>query len=146
MNIIVGLDRSDVSKVVLAEAITFAQKFQGVLHVVRAVPVPVEMPLEALSIDPEALPARLIDHAQRDVERLVEGTPKELLGSVEARVGVPWQVLVDAAKEKDAALLIVGTHRYGVIDRLLGTTAARVANHAPCSVHLVRERAAKKEG
>jgi nucleotide-binding universal stress UspA family protein len=146
MDVVVGLDRSEVSKAVLAEAIEFAKRFHGKLHIVRAVPVPVEMPLEALSIDPEALPARLLDHAQRDIERTVEGTPKELLGSVEARVGVPWQVLVDVAKEKKAGLLVVGTHRYGVIDRLLGTTAARVANHAPCSVYIVRENPEKKEG
>jgi nucleotide-binding universal stress UspA family protein len=138
MDVVVGLDRSEVAKIVLAEAIEFAKRYHGKLHVVRAVPVPVEMPLEALSVDPEALPARLLDHAQRDIERTVEGTDPALIGSVEARVGVPWQVLVDVAKEKKAGLLVVGTHRYGVIDRLLGTTAARVANHAPCSVFIIR--------
>lgn len=138
MDVVVGLDRSEVAKLVLSEALEFARRYHGKLHVVRAVPVPVEMPLEALSVDPEALPARLLDHAQRDVERAVEGADKSLIGSVEARVGVPWQVLVDVAKEKQAGLLVVGTHRYGVIDRLLGTTAARVANHAPCSVFIIR--------
>ncbi|MBL8684579.1 MAG: universal stress protein [Myxococcales bacterium] len=138
MDVVVGLDRSEVAKLVLSEALEFARRYHGKLHVVRAVPVPVEMPLEALSVDPEALPARLLDHAQRDVERAVEGADKSLIGSVEARVGVPWQVLVDVAKEKKAGLLVVGTHRYGVIDRLLGTTAARVANHAPCSVFIIR--------
>jgi nucleotide-binding universal stress UspA family protein len=145
MDVVVGLDRSEVAKIVLAEALEFAKRYHGKLHVVRAVPVPVEMPLEALSVDPEALPARLLDHAQRDIERSVEGADKALIGSVEARVGVPWQVLVDVAKEKKAGLLVVGTHRYGVIDRLLGTTAARVANHAPCSVFIIRPPVEEKQ-
>lgn len=143
MDVVVGLDRSEVAKLVLAEAVEFAKRYHGKLHVVRAVPVPVEMPLEALSVDPEALPARLLDHAQKDIERSIEGVDAALLGSVEARVGVPWQVLVDVAKEKSAGLLVVGTHRYGVLDRLLGTTAARVANHAPCSVFIIRPPAEK---
>lgn len=143
MDVVVGLDRSEVAKLVLAEAVEFAKRYHGKLHVVRAVPVPVEMPLEALSVDPEALPARLLDHAQKDIERSIEGVDPALIGSVEARVGVPWQVLVDVTKEKSAGLLVVGTHRYGVLDRLLGTTAARVANHAPCSVFIIRPPAEK---
>ncbi|MDP3273642.1 MAG: universal stress protein [Deltaproteobacteria bacterium] len=145
MNIIVGLDRSEISKAVLMRAVLFAKRNDGKLHIVRAVPIPVEMPLEALSIDPEALPARLLDYAQRDIERMVDDAPKDVVASVEARVGVPWQVLVDVAREKHAELLIVGTHQYGILDRLLGTTAARVANHAPCSVYIVREITEEKK-
>ena len=37
-----------------------------------------------------------------------------------------------------ADLVVIGSHGYGGLDRLLGTTAAKVANRAPCSVLVVR--------
>lgn len=139
MDIIVGLDRSETSEAVLKAAIDMAKRHDGKLHLVRAVPIPVEMPLEALTIDIESLPSRLLAHGQTEIALVKSKVPAELIGSVEARLGTPWQVLVDISKERKAKLLIVGTHRYGVLDRLLGTTAAKVANHAPCSVLIIRE-------
>jgi nucleotide-binding universal stress UspA family protein len=35
-------------------------------------------------------------------------------------------------------LIVIGSHGYGGLDRVLGTTAARVVNHALCSVLVVR--------
>jgi nucleotide-binding universal stress UspA family protein len=43
-----------------------------------------------------------------------------------------------AAKALDADLIVVGSHGYGTVDRLLGTTAAKIVNHAECSVLVVR--------
>ena len=36
---------------------------------------------------------------------------------------------------------MIGSHGYGGLDRILGTTAARVVNHALCSVFVVRASA-----
>ena len=36
-------------------------------------------------------------------------------------------------------MIVIGSHGYGGLDRILGTTAARVVNHALCSVFVVRE-------
>ncbi len=141
MDIIVGLDRSETSTPVLDAAVDMARKLGGKLHLVRAVPIPVEMPLEALTMDVQSLPSRLLAHGQGEIELFKAKVPPELLGSAEARLGTPWQVLVDIAKERKVHLMVVGTHRYGILDRLLGTTAARVANHSPCSVLIVREEA-----
>jgi nucleotide-binding universal stress UspA family protein len=138
-DIVVGVDRSETTTAVLAAAIKMAERNGAKLHLVRAVPIPVEMPIEALSIDVQSLPSRLLAHAQGEIDQLKSKIPAEHLGSVEVRLGTPWQVLCDIAKERKVQVLLVGTHKYNMLDRLLGTTAARVANHAPCSVFIVRE-------
>jgi nucleotide-binding universal stress UspA family protein len=52
--------------------------------------------------------------------------------------GAAWQVLVDVAKETRAELVVVGTHGFSGVDHVIGTTASRLVNHAPCSVLVVR--------
>jgi nucleotide-binding universal stress UspA family protein len=42
------------------------------------------------------------------------------------------------AHQEDVDLIMVGSHGYSGVDRLLGTTAAKVVNHADRSVLVVR--------
>jgi nucleotide-binding universal stress UspA family protein len=59
--------------------------------------------------------------------------------------GDPRQVLVDAALEERADLLVVGSRgRTGLARLLLGSVASHVATHAPCSVLVVRGRSEKE--
>jgi nucleotide-binding universal stress UspA family protein len=44
-----------------------------------------------------------------------------------------------AAKEAEADLVVVGSHRPAMKDYLLGTNAARVVRHARCSVLVARD-------
>jgi nucleotide-binding universal stress UspA family protein len=53
------------------------------------------------------------------------------------RFGVPWRKILDAADELDVDLIVMGSHGYGGFDRLLGTTAAQVANRARRNVLVV---------
>lgn len=46
--------------------------------------------------------------------------------------------IVDYAAENSVDLIVVASHRPGLQDYLLGSTAARVVRHAPCAVHVVR--------
>jgi universal stress protein F len=39
--------------------------------------------------------------------------------------------------------VVIGSHGYGGLDRVLGTTAAKIVNHASCSVLVVREAQAE---
>jgi universal stress protein A len=53
--------------------------------------------------------------------------------------GSAWHRIVDAARERGADLVIVGTHgRTGLRHVLLGSVAEKVVRHAPCSVLVVR--------
>ena len=64
--------------------------------------------------------------------------PPLLWGERLVRIGRPAQVIVDIAAELQVDLIVLGSHGFDVLDRVLGTTAARVVNHAPCSVLVVR--------
>ena len=46
--------------------------------------------------------------------------------------------LVELAKEKAADLIIIASHRPGLQDYFLGSTAGRVVRHSPCAVHVLR--------
>jgi nucleotide-binding universal stress UspA family protein len=53
--------------------------------------------------------------------------------------GPPKTVILDEAEAFGADLIIVGSHGYGVIERLLlGSVSQTVALHAKCSVEIVR--------
>ncbi|HKS76929.1 MAG TPA: universal stress protein [Terriglobales bacterium] len=55
-------------------------------------------------------------------------------------LGDPKQVILDQAKQWCAGLIVVGSHGYRGIDRLmLGSVSEAVAMHAHCSVEVIRE-------
>lgn len=47
--------------------------------------------------------------------------------------------IVDFATREGADCIVMASHRPGLRDYLIGSTAARVVRHAPCSVHVLRE-------
>jgi nucleotide-binding universal stress UspA family protein len=64
--------------------------------------------------------------------------PSESLAGTRVTIGAPWQAICDAARDENVDLIVIGSHGYSAVDRLLGTTAAKVVNHADRSVLVVR--------
>ncbi len=62
----------------------------------------------------------------------VPGITREVL------FGSPGQKIVEYARDNDIDCIIVASHRPGLQDYFLGSTAARVVRHASCAVHVVR--------
>jgi nucleotide-binding universal stress UspA family protein len=61
--------------------------------------------------------------------------------STRIREGIPKDVIVEEAREWGADLIVLGSHGYGFVKRLvLGSVAAAVVASAPCSVHVVRSQ------
>lgn len=59
--------------------------------------------------------------------------------TIEVVEGAPKRVIVDEAERWGADLLVLGSHGYGAIGRLLlGTVSQAVAAHAQCSVLIAR--------
>ena len=52
--------------------------------------------------------------------------------------GHSGRTIVEFATDHDIDLIVVASHRPGLQDYLLGSTAARVVRHAPCAVHVIR--------
>ncbi|EYF03612.1 universal stress protein [Chondromyces apiculatus] len=142
--IVVALDTSSRAAGVLEEGIDLAQKLGGKLLLVRAVGIPHEIPAEALGATPNDVPEILARVAREELARRAAAVPAEYLHGVEVRTGVAWQVICDEAQAVGADLIVIGSHGYHGIDKLLGTTASRVVNHADRSVLVVRERVAKQ--
>jgi nucleotide-binding universal stress UspA family protein len=136
--ILVGLDGSPNQEKVLRAAIELAQKLGGKLTLVRAVSIPAELPVAALSVEPTEVGPLLADAARKELEEVARSVPPELFDGLDVTLGTPWRTLVERASADGAELLILGSHGYGGLDRLLGTTAAKVVNHAACSVLVVR--------
>lgn len=136
--ILVALDGSSRAPGVLAAAAEVAARFDAVLVPFRAVSIPPEFPPSAHVPHGDPLPKYLEDTARAELAALA--TPltvrrdPPVLGH-----GQPWRAILDAAREQGADLIVLGSHGYAGIDRVLGTTAARVVNLAARNVLVVHE-------
>ncbi len=52
--------------------------------------------------------------------------------------GHTYRTIIDFAAEQGVDCIVIGSHKPGLSDYLLGSTAARVVRHAPCAVHVHR--------
>ncbi len=86
----------------------------------------------------QALESALQAQAQKYLDTCAGEVPGELLGGARVALGVPWQAVCKAAIDERADLIVIGSHGYSGIDHLLGTTAARIVNHADRPVLVVR--------
>ena len=138
--ILVPIDFSAESKKALNYASKLAAGFGAVLrviHVVETAPFLNDLPNVVLArsegeIAKEAL-VKLQALAQDEINELIPVQP-------EVRIGKPYREIVGAAKVLGADLIVIATHGYtGLKHALLGSTAERVVQYAPCPVLVVRE-------
>lgn len=140
--ILVALDNSQRASSVLAEGVELAHKLGGRLVLVRGVGIPHDLPPEALMESPGRVPEILERIARNELEQRAGTVPAGLVARVVVHVGIPWEVICRTADEENADLIVIGSHGYSGIDKLLGTTAARVVNHTTRSVLVVRDKPA----
>jgi len=136
--ILVGLDNSPRSNDVLASAVRLAKMTGARLHLFRGVGVPREVPAIAWSVAPGELELVLEREAQAALKQTARQVPEDLLAGASVALGSPWEAICEAAKREDVDLIVIGSHGFGAVDRLVGTTAAKVVNHADRSVLVVR--------
>ena len=56
----------------------------------------------------------------------------------EVRTGAASAQILEAAEDSNAELIMIASHKPGLSDFFIGSTAARVVRHAQCSVLIVR--------
>ncbi len=61
-------------------------------------------------------------------------------GDVDVKIveGHSARTILDVATQVKAGMIVISSHRPDLTDYFLGSTAARVVRHAPCSVHVMR--------
>jgi universal stress protein F len=86
------------------------------------------------------LPAGLLDKSleasQSELKEIAAAAG--LTVEVDVRTGHSYNTILDVAEEKKADLIIIASHRPGLQDYFLGSTASKVVRHANCSVLVVR--------
>jgi nucleotide-binding universal stress UspA family protein len=136
--ILVALDASQRAPAVLAGAAHLAELTNTTLILYRAIGVPPEIPKELFRVTDRSIEDILMGNALGDLERLAKDIPKAHIEKIAATFATPWDGICRAAKEFRADLIVIGSHGYGGLDRVLGTTAAKVVNHADRNVLVIR--------
>lgn len=138
--ILVALDASPRTPFVRDSAADLARRTGSKLVLFRSVGLPTHIDESSVTHPVEPLRDALKHEAEADLKRHADTLTPELVDRVLVQIGVPWEAICAAAKECDADVIVIGSHGYGGLDRLLGTTAAKVVNHADRTVMVVRER------
>lgn len=138
-SVLVCLDTSPRAPGVLAAAVDLAPRLDAKLILFRAVGVPREIPEEAVSHAPDDLGGILMTYARRDLQARARQIPPGLVLKVTVKIGVAWEAICADAKDERVDLIVIGSHGFSGLDRVLGTTAARIVNHADRSVFVSRD-------
>ncbi|MEX3008187.1 universal stress protein [Hoeflea sp. TYP-13] len=100
-----------------------------VLHVMETIPTFVA----------SQLPKEIMDKSWHEAEKALKQSAAALPGAATClESGHPGRFIVDFAKENGIDCIIIASHRPGIEDYFLGSTAARVVRHAQCAVHVIR--------
>jgi nucleotide-binding universal stress UspA family protein len=139
--ILVALDETDHPDALLRAATHLARTLHAPLVLYRSVSAP------AFQVTPDGMPLTIdVDlegerRTRGELEALASTLPDDVPTRVTTAVDVPWQGVCEAARREDAGLIVIGSHighgPHPILDRLLGTTAAKVVNHADRSVLVV---------
>ncbi len=87
-----------------------------------------------------AIPTEIIQKSTTDAQDALKAVANACGRKMDmiVRTGRSYSTILDVAQEVESDLIIIASHRPGLQDYFLGSTAAKVVRHAPCSVLVVR--------
>jgi len=136
--ILVALDASERAPAVLAAAVRLAEVMDAKLVLYRAINLPTEVPAEAYLATDVRLEDVLKRNAHEALSRMASTIPAALVEALAVELAIPWDGILRTSHQRDADLIVIGSHGFRGLDRLLGTTAAKVVNRADRNVLVVR--------
>ena len=74
--------------------------------------------------------------AKAEIEKLAKDNG--VTGAADLRHGSAGSAILEAAAEHGVDLIVIGSHKPGMADYFLGSTAGRVVRHAQCPVLVMR--------
>ncbi len=101
-----------------------------IVHVVHDIPA-----YAAVEISSELL-AKTHKAAEQELQDIANANG--IKSKPDMRHGTPGSGILDAADDLGADLIVIGSHKPGLADYFLGSTAARVVRHAQCPVLVMR--------
>jgi nucleotide-binding universal stress UspA family protein len=100
-----------------------------VIHVMETIP----------SYATTQIPQEILDHTRQEAAEEMNASAKALPGAETHLVsGHAGRAILDYADKHGCDCIVLASHRPGMEDFFLGSTAARVVRHAKCSVHVIR--------
>ncbi len=140
--ILVPTDFSKFSQTALTYAAAFAEKFNAeltLLHVVQDLALFIP---DMITVTPPLAPSvdQMTAAAQAAFDRLIQENHLQHLTIQRAvRQGTPFYEIIQAARERDIDLIVMGTHGHsGLAHVLLGSVTEKVVRKSPCPVLTVR--------
>lgn len=94
-----------------------------------------EVPSYAVTYMPTGYRQELNRAIESDLAALGEGLENGQVVVIEGHSG---RTILEWAGNNAVDCIVIASHRPGMQDLFLGSTAARVVRHAPCAVHVVR--------
>ncbi|PVA09551.1 hypothetical protein DC366_12685 [Pelagivirga sediminicola] len=91
----------------------------------------------ATTVDAKGMIKAMMDHAAIRLGDVATAAPFEVADQI-VRYGPVAPGIIDVAAETGATLIVINARSRDRTAYLLGSVASRVANHARCSVHVVR--------
>ena len=139
-HILVPIDFSQDSEHAVDAAVGLAQQFQARLTLLHAIHIP-----EAAEVNLAAYMDKIRSEADQSMTpRLKRVQDAGATAEAVTVVGAPSQAIVDTARDRQADLIVMGTHgRTGLRHMLIGSVAERVVRMAPCPVMVVPREAGR---
>jgi len=137
--ILAAVDASPRAPDVLEAAQELGARFGAEVTLLRVIAIPQDFPPSAAhGVDP--LPREVEQSAAEELRQLAAGHPELKLEPPLVYAGQPWRAIVERAEKLEVDLIVIGSHGYRGWDRILGTTAGKVVNHAGRDVLVVHEK------
>ena len=141
-SIVVATDGSKYSRAAASEAIGLAKLNKSELTVISVVPSELMTPtdIDLTMAHKELLADKEMHEAEKNVKAIKEAAQKEGV-AVKAFVmsGRPADAIIEIAKDKNADLIVLGSHgRTGLERLLMGSVAERVIVLASCAILVVK--------
>jgi len=131
--ILVPIDGSKYSQLALEQAIMIAKAFNSDVLV-----------MTAIDSYPESTTLKLEDKLQQEAHSLIESAKAEVVKAnltcetILTVRGRPYEMIIQEGRNRDANLIVMGTHGKGGLERLLmGSVTERVIGLSPCPVLVV---------
>lgn len=127
----IALDHAAETSVALDVAETLASEGASIvaLHVIE------EVPAYAANFLPEGHRDTVLNEVAKELRAALvsHGDIKPVVVN-----GHPGRAIVDYADENGIDCIVIASHRPGLQDYFIGSTANRVVRHASCTVHVLR--------
>ena len=144
-SLLVAVDDSPGAVRVLRAGVDMAQRTSAQVRLLRVVGVPPDLAATEWAASPTQVVDGFLVTARRDLEEMSALVPPELLAGLTVQVGTAWDAICSHAVEHDCDMIVIGSPGQGFFERLVGTTAAKVVNHADRAV-LVVPREPREKG